>query len=365
MNTQWTANKLARFLAIVIIALPGIGLGNIFQTTIYISKGHPRQMSVCNSEEPVLLTSNSQITDLAADSQYLYGLTWGDPGVLMKITKRSGKFRVLAELDSSPGDILVDHKSIFWVERPRQPEYSYILKTIDKHDKAVELWQAQGWMDYLDLDNQYLYWLNYETDSVLQLSKKGGEPKTLISDLGRITNISILKRNLFLGGQGGLYVLEQKSQTPRILISSEKLILDLNIGLRDEWSRYYVGPVIAEYDDELIFVFSVANNPGMGSCNDNKDHIVALPKVGGMPRILLTLSGSLLTGSLVDSDLYSPYLYTVGLCQGGQVTNLNTGETSAIDFGGWGWNASSISVDKGYIYWADREGLKCMQRPTE
>ena len=366
MNTQWSASKLARFLVIVMIALPGVGLGSKFSSNINVYPRHPHPKSVCNSEEPVLLNSNYQITDLAADRQYLYGLTRGDPGVLVKISKRSGKDRVLAELDSSPVSMLVDHRSIFWVEHAWQPEDSYTLKKVDKRGKKlVEFWQAPEWMNYLSMDHRYLYWLNHETDSVLRMSKKGGEPKTLVSGLESISNFSIVKRQKYIGGREGLYVLERPSQTPRMLISSEKLLQDLNIGLRDERSLYYAGPVIAKHNGEIIFVFSVANNPGMGSCNDNNDHIVALPKMGGKPRILLTLSGSLLTGSLVDSDLYGPYLYTVGLCQGGQVTNLNTGETSAIEYGGWGWGASSISVDKGYIYWADREGLKCMQRPTE
>jgi hypothetical protein len=283
----------------------------------------------------------------------------------MKMSKSNGKLQVLAELGlgSEPYGILVDNKTVFWVEQTWQPDNSYTLKKVDQHGKKItKLWQAPGWMGYLNTYRHNLYWLDYEANAVFLMSKKGGEPKALVSGLEGLGNLAIVNGQIILGGYEGLGILERPGQKPRKGITSEQLLQDLHIGLRDEWSRYAAGPVIAEYNGEFIFVFSVANNLGWGSCTDNADHIVALPESGGTPHILLTVSGSLGWGSLIDADLIAPFLYTVGMCQGGQMTNLNTGKTSAMDIG---WGTSALAVDKKHIYWANREGLECMRRPTE
>lgn len=365
MSTPWSTSKWMLFLAIMLVALPGMGLSTANSPVFDSGSEYLQPVSVCNSETPVLLKPHP-VGGPISSGQSLYWLIRGDPGSVMKMSKRTGQLQVLAE--RGPGSafgFLVDKKSVFWAEATGPADDHLTLKKVDKRGRKVtELWQGTAAMRHLRMDRHNLYWLDYEADALFRLSKKGGEPEVLISSVvDRISNFSIVDGKMYFGGHEGLAVLERPGRMPRILITSEQLLEDLRISLRDERSLYWAGPVIAEYEDDILFVFSVANNPGLGSCNDNYDLIAALPKAGGKPHSILSVSGSLGYGSLQDAELLPPYLYTLGICQVGQVTNLDTGKKSNLNIGTGLQETWSLAVDRRSIYWVNREGLMCMRRP--
>jgi len=127
--------------------------------------------------------------------------------------------------------------------------------------------------------------------------------------------------------------------------------------VRDEYSVFITGPVLAIQEQVLILDFYVANNPGMISCTDNADHIVGLPMGTDSPRIIASAQGS-----LGPARIFYPYLYMVGACTGGRMVNLQTGEVSPLEIG---YDTFTLAVDKNFLFWSDQEGVKCMLRPGE
>jgi hypothetical protein len=353
MSARWSFKRWGWIMGIVAIALLGVGLWIGFPSAAGLLTGHPVPNFTCNSDKPVLLTPIAPIAYLTNDAQSLYWLTRGNPGAVMKMSKSSGKIQTLAQLGSDPGGILVEDESVFWVEGTWDPDPSFILKKVSKQGGEVtELWQAQGTMTQLSTDADYFYWLDYEAKAVLRMPKKGGETELLVSGLDDVS--SIIDGKIFLGGNR-LGILDTPGQSPRVLITIDELIP--GFGSRpDERSIYAVGPIILEDEDKFIFEFYVAGNPGMVSCSDNASYITSVPEAGGTPEIIMTVEGALSLAAV-----FAPYIYTIGDCRGGGMVNVETGETAAINIG---YDAFTLAVNQNHLYWSDREGLKCMQRPT-
>jgi len=365
MNTQRPVKNWGLILIIVAIALLGVymiaGSWIGLPTVSDLLTGHLGPAFTCNSDEPVLIAPFNPIVYIAVDEQSLYWIIredGQDPAKVMKMSKSSGETQVLAKLQMDPYGLLVDDKSVFWVEGTWQSEANFVLKKVDKRGGDItELWRRQGTILQLNMDADYLYWLNYEDGIVLRIPKKGGEPEVMTAGKEDLPKLSVTNGQIYLGGDVGLRLMEKPEQTPRTLITTAELIQELNIGLRDERSAYYIGQVIQEYNNELIIIFDVENNPGMVSCSDNAANIVSLPEAGGTPHIIQTVAGP-----LVGTGVVAPYLYAIGGCRGGQMVNIDTGETSTINIG---YNAFNLIVDKRHLYWSDREGLKCIRRPKQ
>jgi hypothetical protein len=335
-----------------IIAVSWIGL----PSPVDLLTGHLGPDFTCKSDNPVLLAPITSVADIESDRQSIYWLTRGNPGAVMKMFRINGKIQQLAEVQLEPYTILVDDNSVFWVEGSWQPETNFILKRIDKHGgDVVELWQTHGTIMQLNMDGNFLYWFNYEDQSVLRMSKEGGDPDVLLSGMDGLNNFSIMNGQVYLGNDDWVGILDQQAKMPRILITTDQLLQELHIGLRDERSVYFTGPVIQEYNHEIIFGFIVENNPGWISCTDNSVRIIGLSEVDGMPRIIMSVSGPLTNIGMIDKTLYS-----IGGCSGGQVINMDTGETSTIEIG---YDAYNLALEKNLIFWTDHEGLKCIRSP--
>jgi hypothetical protein len=307
----------------------------------------------CRGEEPTLLAPAYPVADLAADGRSLYWLAAGDPGTLVKMSLGSGKSQVLAQLELEPYSLLVDDNSVFWVEGRWEPTPEFRLEKVDKQGGgATELRRSQGSMFQLGMDGEYLYWLDYEADTVYRLPKAGGEAEVVYSAPEGLNALSIVNGRVYLGSGEWLGRLGQ--QGLETLVTADRLLQDLGIGLRDEWSRYRLGSVIEEADGRIIFTFSVDNYPGMISCSDNATHIVSLPEGGGAPVVLASAAGG-----MDDFALAAPNLYLTGNCLGGQVVNLDTGENSTLPIE---YSTYNLAVDEGHLYWANDEGVKCMAR---
>ena len=360
MNTKRPVKRWGWILIIAAIVLVGgyiIAVSWIrLPSPVDLLTGHLGPDFTCKSDNPILLAPMTSVADIEIDRQSIYWLTRGNPGAVMKMSRSNGKIQQLAEVQSEPYALLEDDTSLFWVEGSWQPETNFILKRIDKHGGNVaELWRTHGTIMQLDMDGNYLYWFDYEDQSVLRMSKERGEPDVLLSNLDGLRYFTILNGQIYLGTDDWLGVLDQQEEMPRILITTDQLLQELHIGLRDERSVYFIGPVIQEFNHEIIFTFSVENNPGWISCSDNSVRILGLPEVDGVPRIIMTVSGPLTNIGMIDKTLYS-----IGGCFGGQVINMDTGETSTIEIG---YDAYNLAFDKKHIFWTDNEGLKCIRRP--
>ena len=354
MSAFWARKR--RVLLFLAVALLAAGLWGLFSFFPALLPGHPGPDTTCLSQDPVLLTPLEPIASLAVDEEDLYWLTRGDSSALMKMSKDTGRVESLAGLQGEPYALLVDERSVFWVEGTWQPETVFVLQKLYKHTGQVtELLRTPGTIMQLAMDADHLFWLDHEENTVFHLPKTGGEPARLVSGLEGLAAVSILNGQVYLGGSDWLRVMQP--QGPETLVATGRLLQELNIGIRDERSLFYVGPVVQDVDDRIIFVLHVDNYPGMISCTDNAAHIVSLPGTGGTPQILLSVAGSLQGFGVV-----SPFLYTLGACSGGQRLNLETGESTSLVIG---YDAFNLVVDQEHLYWTDREGLKCMSRPGE
>jgi hypothetical protein len=365
MNTQRPVKNWKMILIIVAIAILGVyiiaGSWIGLPTVTDMLTGHLGPVFTCNSDHAVLLAPFSPIVYIAVDEQSLYWIMRGngqDPASVMTMSKSSGRIQVLAKLQMDPYGLLVDDKSVFWVEGTWQPDANFVLKEVDKRGGDItELWRTQGTILQLNMDADHLFWLNYEGSVVLRMPKKGGEPEVMIAGVEDLVKLSVTNGQIYLGGGSGLRLMQQPEQTPRTLITSAELLQDLNIGLRDERSVYYTDRVIQDNNNEVIFEFYVGNNPGWGSCSDNATYISGLSKADGALRSIAVMAEY-----LTDIQVVDPYLYLIGGCVGGKMVNIDTGETSDI---GLGSDAFALAVDKSHLYWTDREGLKCIRRPRQ
>jgi hypothetical protein len=250
----------------------------------------------------------------------------------------------------------VDDNSVFWVEGVWQSEPDFVLKKVDRQGGDItELWRTRGTILQLTMDADYLYWEDYEDKNILRMPKKGGEPEVLVAGLEDLIRLSVLNGKNYLASGDGLSVMEQQEQTPRTLITTDELLQKLNIGLRDERSIYYTDRVIQDDNTEIIFEFYVGNYPGMVSCSDNATYILGFSKTDGTIRSIAVMSEY-----LTDIHVVTPYLYLIGGCVGGKRINIDTGEISDIELGS---DAFTLAVDENHLFWTNREGLKCIQRP--
>ena len=344
------------FLIIIAVVLFGVGVGITFNLQGISLTWHTGPIYRCQSDDPVLLAPIAPIASLTSDGQSLYWLTRGNPGSVMKMSKITGKVQELSVLRSDPYGILVDNDFVYWVEGSWQPGPDFkLIKVKKRGGEVTELWHASESMMQLSMDADYLYWMIYETKTILRMPKKGGEPQMVVSGLEYFNNFSIVNGKIFLGGGDRLGVLDQQDQRPRILIATGQLFQDLHIGLRDERSVYFVGPVIQEYNNVIHFLFTVENYPGMISCTDNRVYMISLPESGGTAHIILNQEGSQSGVGVAEQ-----YLYTIGGCSGGKSVNIDSGEISGLNIS---YDSNNLAVDKNNLYWTDQEGLKCMRRP--
>ncbi len=343
------------FLIIIAVVLIGVGVGITLNLQGISLTRQAGPIDICQSDDPVLLAPIAPIASLTSDGQSLYWLRRGNPGSVMKMSKITGKVQELAVLRSDPYGILVDNDSVYWVEGSWQPGPDFKLLKVNKRGGEVtELLQASESMMQFSMDADYLYWMIYETKTILRMPKKGGEPQKVVSGLEHFNNISIVNGKIYLGGGDWLGILDQQDQRPRILITTGQLLQDLHIGLRDERSVYFVGPVIQEYNNVIIFIFTVENYPGMISCTDNRVYMISFPESGGTAHIILTQEGSQSGVGVAE-----PYLYTIGGCMGGKFANIDSGKISVLNIS---YDSNNLAVDKNNLYWTNQEGLKCMRR---
>jgi sugar lactone lactonase YvrE len=68
--------------------------------------------------------------------------------------------------------------------------------------------QNQGAPDGIAVDAQYVYWTNYDDNTVLKAPKAGGTAYTLASSQNNPSAIAVDDKNVYWANQGSGYILK-------------------------------------------------------------------------------------------------------------------------------------------------------------